>query len=105
MIEFYPVCKFTDIGFGEGKAVEVEGKKVAIFNVFGKLYAIEDVCPHMAAPLHNGTVEAKRVVCRLHFWEFDLTNGECTNQPGHCVTTFPVKIEKGIVKVGIEKGD
>ncbi|MCS6886508.1 MAG: nitrite reductase small subunit NirD [Acidobacteriota bacterium] len=103
MIEFYPVCKFTDIGFAEGKAVEIEGKRIAIFNVFGKLYAIENVCPHMSATLHDGTVEGRSVICRLHFWEISLTDGKCITDPAYCVATFPVKVEKGIVKVGIEK--
>ncbi|MBL8151915.1 MAG: Rieske (2Fe-2S) protein [Blastocatellia bacterium] len=101
-MQYYPVCKFTEVGFGEGKAVEVEGRQIALFNAGGKLYAIDNRCPHMSAPLHDGSLEGKTIVCRLHFWEFDITTGQSTNQPGQCVKTYPVKIERGVVKVAIE---
>ena len=102
MIEYFPVCKFVEIGFGEAKEVVVAGRKIAIFNIGGKLYAIDNVCPHMSAPLHHGSVSGKVVTCRLHFWQFDITNGQSVDQPGQCVATYPVKIERGIVRVGCE---
>lgn len=102
-MEFHPVCKFSDIGFGEGKAVVVAGRSVAIFNVSGKLYAIENMCPHMSAPLDDGVMNGKVITCRLHFWEIDVTNGLSLDPPGHCVVTYPVKVERGVVKVGIEE--
>jgi nitrite reductase/ring-hydroxylating ferredoxin subunit len=101
-MEFYPVCKFTEIGLGEGKEVEVAGRKLAVFNIGGKLFAIDNSCPHMTSPLHNGSINGKTVVCRLHFWEFDIPTGQSIDPPGHCVVTYPVKIERGIVKIGIE---
>jgi nitrite reductase/ring-hydroxylating ferredoxin subunit len=104
-MEFYPVCKFAEIGFGEAKEVQVAGRNLAIFNIAGKLFAIDNTCPHMSAPLHNGSVTGKNVICRLHFWEFDITTGQSIDPPGHCVTTYPVKIERGVVKIGCEPLD
>ncbi|MEW6734834.1 MAG: Rieske 2Fe-2S domain-containing protein [Acidobacteriota bacterium] len=101
-MEFHPVCKFSEIGLGEGKAVAVAGRSLAIFNISGKLYAIDNVCPHMSAPLDNGVVNGKSVVCRLHFWEIDILTGKTVDPPGHCVSTHPVKVERGIVKIGLE---
>jgi len=102
-MEFHPVCKFSDIGLGEAKPAVVEGHSVAIFNVRGKLYAIENICPHMAAPLDDGSLNGTKITCRLHFWEIDVTNGQCIEPAnGHCVATFPVKVERGVIKVGIE---
>jgi nitrite reductase/ring-hydroxylating ferredoxin subunit len=101
-MEFHPVCKFSEIGFGEAKPAVVAGHSIAIFNVSGKLFAIENICPHMAAPLDDGNFNGKTVVCRLHFWEIDITTGQSIDPPGHCVHTYPVKIERGVVKVGIE---
>jgi len=100
-MDYHPVCKFADIGFGEAIEVEVAGRKLAIFNVSGKLYAIDNTCPHMSAPLHNGAINGKHVVCRLHFWEFDITTGQSIDPPGQCVAIYPVKVERGIVKIGI----
>lgn len=102
-MEFYPVCKFSEIGFGEAKHAVVNGHSIAIFNVRGKLYAIENLCPHMAAPLDDGVLEGNKVTCRLHFWQIDVTTGESLDPPGHCVNTYPVKVERGVVKVGYEE--
>ncbi|MBK7995828.1 MAG: hypothetical protein IPK14_21380 [Blastocatellia bacterium] len=43
-MEFHPVCKFSEVGFGEAKGFVVEGHSIAIFNIRGKLYAIENMC-------------------------------------------------------------
>jgi nitrite reductase/ring-hydroxylating ferredoxin subunit len=40
-------------------------------------YAIEDRCPHLGFPLHQGTVEAGLVTCHWHHARFDLVSG-CT---------------------------
>jgi nitrite reductase/ring-hydroxylating ferredoxin subunit len=101
-MEYHPVCKFSEIGFGEAKHAVVEGRPVAIFNISGKLHAIENVCPHMSAPLDDGVVKGKNVVCRLHFWEIDIITGQSVDPPGHCILTYPVKVERGVIKVGIE---
>jgi nitrite reductase/ring-hydroxylating ferredoxin subunit len=105
MIEFYPVCKFSEIGFDEAKSVTIENHAIAIFNVKGKLYAIDDLCPHMKVPLATGVLNGKNVICGAHFWEIDVTTGLSLKPQGHCVNTYPVKIERGIVKVGYQVTD
>jgi NAD(P)H-dependent nitrite reductase small subunit len=102
-MEFYPACKFSEVGFGEAKPVVIEGLAIAIFNIGGKLYAIENMCPHMAAPLDDGVIKGKVVTCRLHFWDVDVTSGQTLEPEGFCVRTYPVKVERGTIKVGIEK--
>ncbi|MFY9223462.1 MAG: Rieske (2Fe-2S) protein [Blastocatellia bacterium] len=102
-MEFHPVCKFSEVGFGEAKGFVVEGHSIAIFNIRGKLYAIENMCPHMAAPLDDGVIDGQKITCRLHFWQIDVTNGQCVSPDnGRCVSTYPVKTERGVIKVGIE---
>ena len=101
-MEYYPVCKFSEVGFGEAKGVVVEGHPIAIFNIGGKLYAIENSCPHMASSLDDGVVEGKGVICRLHFWKINVTTGQSEEPAGYCVPTYPVKIERGMIKVGYE---
>src|SRR6202163_3919810 len=50
---------------------------VAVFWDGGTAYAIEDRCPHLGFPLHQGTVEAGLVTCHWHHARFDLVSG-CT---------------------------
>src|SRR4051794_8578046 len=50
---------------------------VVVFWDDGTAYAIEDRCPHLGFPLHQGTVEAGLVTCHWHHARFDLVSG-CT---------------------------
>ena len=50
---------------------------VVVFWDEGTAFAIEDRCPHMGFPLHQGTVEAGLVTCHWHHARFDLESG-CT---------------------------
>ena len=50
---------------------------VVVFWHDGEAYAIEDRCPHLGFPLHQGTVEAGLVTCHWHHARFDLVSG-CT---------------------------
>ncbi len=53
---------------------------VVVFWDDGRAYAIEDRCPHMGFPLHQGTVECGLVTCHWHHARFDLASG-CTLDP------------------------
>ena len=50
---------------------------VVVFWDVDRAYAIEDRCPHMGFPLHQGTVESGLVTCHWHNARFDLSSG-CT---------------------------
>jgi nitrite reductase/ring-hydroxylating ferredoxin subunit len=49
-----------------GKLVEAAGKRIAIFNLGGKYYAIEDTCPHRGGPLSEGMLAEDEVICPWH---------------------------------------
>jgi len=51
MANFVKVCKTTDVKAGCGKSIEIHGKALALFNVDGGFYAINDVCGHRGGPL------------------------------------------------------
>jgi nitrite reductase/ring-hydroxylating ferredoxin subunit len=85
-----PLDKFES---GNGKSVRIYNNVIAIVKTSsGEVFAIEDACPHIGAPLNNGIVEDSVLTCLWHGWSFDLKNGESTNCPGVCVKTFPVEI-------------
>jgi nitrite reductase/ring-hydroxylating ferredoxin subunit len=65
---------------------------IALFNVDGEIFAIDDVCPHFAGSLHEGTVADGMLSCPLHGWCFDLRNGTQTNGR-RFVDTFDVRVE------------
>jgi nitrite reductase (NADH) small subunit len=95
------VTNVENIPLREGRAVELGGHVVAIFNLGDRFLAVENRCPHRGGPLADGIVSAGAVVCPLHAWKVDLTTGSVTNQPENpqCAKTFPTRVEGGTVFV------
>jgi nitrite reductase/ring-hydroxylating ferredoxin subunit len=87
------------IADGEGRTVEVAGRWIAIFNVGGAFYALDNACPHAAGPLGAGRLEGFVVVCPIHHWAFDLRTGCSTSNPDRRVAAFDVYVEDGWVCV------
>jgi len=93
MGQLYKVGTVRDLAPGEGKVVEVGGHEVALFNVNGTFYALNNVCPHRGGPLGEGFLEGEIVTCPWHGWKFDVTTGVSPENPRAKVASFPVKVE------------
>ncbi len=91
MSERVPIAKVTDIPEGQAKPFMLAGRRVAVFNLDGQLYACSDVCPHAGAPLHQGFISQKRVICPWHGWTFDLEAVPGMEKDG--VSRFRVSVE------------
>ncbi|MDX1917713.1 MAG: Rieske 2Fe-2S domain-containing protein [Candidatus Caenarcaniphilales bacterium] len=98
MSEFIPIAKLSELSITQGKAIKVKEHLIALFLLEdGSVYAIENSCPHIGAPLDNGIIEGGELTCLWHGWTFSLSNGESTNCPGVRVTTFPVRIQGDLI--------
>lgn len=88
---------------GESQILSIDGKELALFNVEGKLYAIDSRCPHRGGPLARGrleqTPEGLAVRCPLHGWLFDLDTGKCLNQPQAKVGVYCVHAQDGEISL------
>lgn len=93
MASFVKVCKQTDIPAGTGKTVNVNGKAVALFNVEGNFYAIDDTCLHRGGPLGEGELDGKIAICPWHGWRWDITTGVNQLNPAVSVKRYDVKVE------------
>lgn len=92
MGEFVKAGKKEEISAGQGKAVEVGGKTIAVFNVDGAYYAVADTCTHQGASLSGGTVDGNVVTCPWHAARFDLKTGEAVGPPAsNPVTCYLVR--------------
>jgi len=102
MAGFVKVGKTTDLSPGQGKSVEVSGKKIAIFNVDGSYYAIDDACTHRGGRLSEGAVEGNQVVCPWHGAAFDVTSGEALTPPApNGVSHYKTRVEGNDVEVEV----
>jgi ferredoxin-nitrite reductase len=77
-----------DIAEGAGKLVRAKGEEMAVFKNNGKLYGIQNICPHEGGQLCNGWIESGEVVCPLHGYRFDLKTGACSTDPKLKVIVF-----------------
>jgi nitrite reductase/ring-hydroxylating ferredoxin subunit len=94
MSKFIPVAKVEEIPLGGRKRVEVDGRKISIFNIEGEYYAIFDTCPHKkTAPLIRGTLDGLGIKCPNHGYRFDLKTGDCNIDPALKTQVFPVEVQ------------
>jgi nitrite reductase/ring-hydroxylating ferredoxin subunit len=87
------VATVADVPAGTGRVVEVAGKDIALFNVGGRFFAIDNQCPHRGGPLGEGDLEGTVVVCPWHAWRWDVTAGINVNNPAVKVGCYPVVVE------------
>jgi len=95
------IAAVADVPAGSGRVVEAGGKEIALFNVDGRFYAIDNVCPHRGGPLGEGDLEGTVVVCPWHAWRWDVTAGTNMNNPAVRVACFPVLVEGDAVFLDI----
>ena len=92
------VCASAELLPGEYRVAEADGIQVAVFNIDGELYAIEDVCTHDGGELTGGELDGAEVICPRHGARFDVRTGAALCAPAYEPTAkFPVKIENGAV--------
>jgi nitrite reductase/ring-hydroxylating ferredoxin subunit len=77
---------------GSRALFEFEDKSLALFNVEGELFAIDDSCPHQGASLCGGRLEGRVIQCCAHGLRFDLRSGFLLNSTQVKVTHYPVEI-------------
>ncbi len=106
MSEWVTVARADELAPGEWRVADVDGAQVAVFNLDGQYYAIEDVCTHDAGQLTGGSVEGAEIVCPRHGARFCIRTGEALSAPAYEPTTiFPVRIENGEVQVRDNRWD
>ncbi|MFC2996142.1 non-heme iron oxygenase ferredoxin subunit [Acinetobacter sichuanensis] len=94
------VCKTNEIAEEEPKAMEFEDKKIGVFMIEERFFAVENVCPHAFALLTEGFIEGFTVECPLHEAIFNLETGALESGPGcRNLSTYLVRVENGEVQV------
>ena len=102
MAEFVKVADKTEIAPGQGKAVDVAGKQVAVFDIDGTYYAIGGACTHQGGPLSDGPVAGNVVTCPWHAAKFDVTTGEALSPPASgSVACYKVRVTDDDIEIEV----
>lgn len=92
------VCSVDDVPLGEGRALTLAGRRIALFRAESGWYATDAECPHKGGPLADGIVAERSVICPLHERRFDLESGAALSD-GCGVRTHHVEVRDGHVFV------
>lgn len=103
MTRFVTITQASAIGPGERAVFDIEGYYIAVFNVGGTYYAIEDVCTHDDGPLAEGELIGYEIECPRHGARFDIRDGSVTRMPAVLpIQWFPTRVEGDTIQVGFE---
>ena len=107
-LTWHAACRVNDIPEDGGACALIDGRQIAIFNFArrGEWYATDNECPHRhQMALSRGMIVSQsdepKVACPFHKRTFSLKTGQCLNDDGYRINTFPIKVEAGIVYVGV----
>jgi 3-phenylpropionate/trans-cinnamate dioxygenase ferredoxin subunit len=103
MEEFIETIPLSRLAIGKSMVVRVAGLDVALFNVDGQVFAINDACAHAGASLGSGKLQGTTVICRAHGFRYDVTTGQCTSIQGLRIASYPVKVVEGKIFVAVTR--
>lgn len=102
MSELTKVAQTTELPAGQRKLVKANGHQIALFNIDGAVYAINNSCPHSTGPLIEGRLFGTVITCPWHGAQFDITTGKCCNGPATVDThNYPVLIKNDVIFIEI----
>ncbi len=103
MADFVKLATTSEIPPGKVNVYEVDGRRVAICNVDGTFYAIDDVCTHDGGSLDQGQLEGDQIECPRHGARFDVKTGRALTLPAVMpVQSYPVQVEGDEITVSID---
>ena len=101
--DFVKICKIDSLQEKTGRKFFVDDVEIAVFKVDGKVYALNNICPHQhAAIIYDGFIEDCKVMCPSHGWEFNLADGTMA-QGRKGLDSYEVKIIDDDVYVKVYK--
>jgi 3-phenylpropionate/trans-cinnamate dioxygenase ferredoxin subunit len=102
MADFIAVADIGDIAPGRVKVVEVDDRRIALCNVDGEFFAIDDVCTHDGGSLDQGELYDNVIECPRHGARFDVRTGKVLALPAvKPINTYPLRVEGTQIEVAL----
>ena len=100
MAAYMKVANADELRPGQGKLVTAGDQRVALFNVDGTCYAIDDTCTHKGGPLSDGALEDDVVTCPWHGARFCVRDGQVQGPPAQAnVRSYTVRVTNGSIEI------
>lgn len=108
-IQWMPACRVDDVPSNGGVCVKLQEEQIALYHFTrrGEWYATQNECPHrkqmaLSRGLLGSQADEPKITCPFHKKSFSLRTGECLNGDECSLRTYPVKVEEGMVYIGLE---
>ena len=109
-ITWFTACKTSDVPLNGGVCVKYKTSQIALFHFArrNEWYATQNLCPHrMQMALSRGMIGSQngepKVACPFHKKSFSLIDGKCMGEEDYRIKTYPVKVENGLVYIGVKE--
>jgi len=103
MTTWQRVASVADIPSERVAVFQVGDHDVAVCNVNGEFFAIDDLCTHDGGALDQGELEGDEIECPRHGARFDVRTGAAVQLPAFAaVETHAVRVEGDALQVGVE---
>ena len=100
MADYMKVAKTTEIEPGQARLVDVKGRSIALFNVDGQFFALDNTCTHKGGPLAEGEISGHEVTSPWHGARFAVRTGEVVGPPAQrAVVRYGVRVTGTDVEV------
>jgi 3-phenylpropionate/trans-cinnamate dioxygenase ferredoxin subunit len=104
-LTFFPAATLAEVPPSGILKVRVQNLPLVLTSVGGDVFAVADRCSHEDVPLSLGCIHGDTIKCSYHGSRFSLRTGEPMDEPAdEPIRVYPVKVESGMVMVGIEQG-
>ncbi len=104
MTEWVDVCAESALAPGESIVVDVDGVDVAVFNLDGEFYAIEDICSHDGGEIASGTIEGNEIVCPRHGARFCIKTGNVKSPPAYeNISCYDIRLNDSRIQINEKK--
>ena len=100
--EYVPVLDEKELQEGKMKRLSIKGTPLLLIKQQGKIFAIDNRCPHQGCAFSGGTLDGLVLVCPCHEWRFNLETGEYEEEPLMKLTKFNWRVEAGKIWIKLE---
>ncbi|MHB9034053.1 MAG: Rieske (2Fe-2S) protein [Anaerolineae bacterium] len=100
--EWVVVAKESDLQENARLVVTVNELSVLLLRRAGRVFAIENRCPHLGCKMARGKIEGFIITCPCHDWTFDIRSGEFTEAPEIKMLTFPMQVRNDHIYIEVE---
>ena len=98
---FTRVAALSKLFDGERRCFTLEGRRVFLIKLEGRVYAYENRCAHRELPIATGRLDGYVLTCPVHEWQYDIRSGRSVNPDGAKLRSFAIKIENNDVLVDV----